>query len=178
MFPEENIFGKKCFSIFLIYLNRKLVPRKKVPSKATMIVLTVHEHSQVSPWPRVPPSLGFQPLPSKAPAWPGSSSLQPSPAWPWAPPTGPTSQPGLVLSLFPRRCLVLGLPLFPHCPAPGWDGGTGPGARPCPHSPRKLFPTPPQGAVNPVVLYRPSYFCKNILLAIFLFLFLFLLFFF
>lgn len=137
MFPEENIFSKKCFSISLIYLNRKLVPRKQVPWKATMTVLTVHEHPPGLPLaqgptiPRLPAPAPARPQQGQAPApWspalPGhgphqlgphpslalSCPYSPGGAWCWGCPCSPTA---LLLAGMVGRVLVPG----PALTAPG-----------------------------------------------------------
>lgn len=81
-----------------------------------MIVLTVHEHPQVSPWPRVPPSPGCQPLPQQGPSM---ARLQ-----------LPAAQP----------CLAMGptdwahIPAWP-CPVPIPQEVPGAGAAPVPPLP-------------------------------------------
>lgn len=70
--------------------------------------------------------------PSKAPPRPGSSSTEPCPARPWAPRAGsslkPSSQPQPV-------SIPSEVPGAPSCATPGWGGGTGLCARPCPATP-------------------------------------------
>ena len=96
-------------------------------------------HPAHSPRPQVS-SLGLSaPAPANTTAGPVSSSPQPCPVWPWAPPSQAHPRAHIPARPCPQggaQCSGLGLP---RCPlAAPLSAGTGPGARPCPDGPLDL----------------------------------------